>query len=105
MGNYTDIDEIIRAQRRIVRRSGWVKAAVSALVSAALSVAGTAWKTTRDVAELKRILADQGKDLEYVKSHLPSVEQTAIAARGDAQRVERLLFAHLGSSMPAGQVR
>lgn len=102
MGDYTDMEDIFKAQRRIASRSGWGKVLVGALVSAALSIVGTALKTRADLAKVESALAAQKKDLDFLKDHMPQVEQAAIEARGDAQRVERLLFAHLGGYQPNG---
>jgi len=102
MGPVTNFEELLEAQKHAdkligkARRTGWGKAAVSAILSAAVSVVGTTWKVRGYVDELEREHAEQTKDLAFLKAHLPEVERIAIDARGDAQRTERLLLAHLG---------
>lgn len=102
MGPVTNFEELLEAQKRAdkligkARRTGWGKAAVSAAVSALVSIVGTTWKVRGYVDELERDHKEQTQTLEYLKAHLPEVEKIAIEARGDSQRNERLLMAHLG---------
>lgn len=102
MGTITDFGSLVTDRKE--SRRGWGKAIISALVSAVLSVAGTTWKVRGYFDELEHTAKEQAATLQYLKEHLPAVEQIAIDARGDAQHTEKLLMAHLGG-WPAGSVK
>lgn len=102
MGAVTNFEELLEAQKRAdkligkAKRAGWGKAFAAGAFSAIVSIVGTTWKVRGYVDELEREHAEQTKAIEYLKVRLPEVEKVAIEARGDAQRTERLIMAHLG---------
>lgn len=110
MGAVSSIEELADELRKVeivqskTKRGGWGKAALGALLSAAVSIGGTSWKVRGYIDKLEAEHAEQTKTLEFLRLHLPEVEKTAIDARADAQHVEKMLYAHLGG-WPAGGVK
>ena len=116
MSDASDIELLLRAHKAVdaeveaarekhlehlVKRVGWGKSFVSALVGAAITLGGAVWWARGIVDDLHKDIALTRQDVHYLREHVDGIQQQTVQAQNTANTAVNMIYAAKGGYPPS----